>query len=150
MRLAPQRAFKIVDHGGDQTDQRVGVVCRHPVSLVSCAGGFYIQCLASPYDSIEDSAGRLGPAEAFGSVHVVGLNESADLFSQFGGAGEDAAPLGAPLQLAEPGLDRIEPGRSWYITKSQVWRLLGLSMLTPGVLVVFGALVGGVLGGLVG
>ena len=79
---------------------------------MSRAGGFYTQCLKSPFDSIEDSAGRLGPPEGFGSVHVVGLNESSDLFSQFGHAGEDGAPKGAPLQLAEPGLDRIEPGRA--------------------------------------
>ena len=47
----------------------------------------------------------------FGSVHVVGLNEAADFISQFAHAGEDASSEGAPLQLAEPGLDGIEPGR---------------------------------------
>ena len=50
------------------------------------------QCLASPIDGIEDSARRLGPAEGFGSVHVVGFNETADLVSQFAHAGESAAP----------------------------------------------------------
>ena len=73
------------------------------------AGGFLTQCLASPVDGIEDSARRLGPAEGFGSVHVVGFNETADLISQFAHAGESAAPQGAPLQLAEPGLDGVEP-----------------------------------------
>ena len=47
------------------------------------AGGFFTQCFASPFDNIEDSAGRLGPSEGFGRVQVMGLNESADLVSQF-------------------------------------------------------------------
>ena len=41
--------------------------------------------------------------------HIVGLNEAADFISQFAHAGEDPPPEGAPLQLAEPGLDGIEP-----------------------------------------
>ena len=33
-----------------------------------------MQCLTSPFDGTVDSAGRLGPPEGFGSVHVVGLS----------------------------------------------------------------------------
>ena len=50
--------------------------------------------------------------KGFGRVRVVGFSESADLFSQFGHAREDAAPEGTPLQLAEPGFHGIEPGRA--------------------------------------
>ena len=42
----------------------------------------------------------------------MGLNEAADFISQFAHAGEDASSEGAPLQLAEPDLDGIEPGRA--------------------------------------
>ena len=45
-------------------------------------------------------------------MHVVGLDATADLSSQFGHAGESAPSQGAPLQLAEPGLDGVEPGRA--------------------------------------
>ena len=45
-------------------------------------------------------------------VDVVGRNESADLLAQLGDAGEQAAPERAALQLAEPSLDGIEPGRA--------------------------------------
>ena len=76
---------------------------------MSRAGDFLTQCFASSIDSIEDGAGRLGPSERFGRVHVVGLNESADLISQLAHAGEDAPPEGAPLQLSEPSLDGIKP-----------------------------------------
>ena len=59
---------------------------------------------------MEDGAGRLGPPERFGRVHVVRLNEAADFFSQVARADEDASPEGAPFQLSEPGLDGIELG----------------------------------------
>ena len=75
--------------------------------LVTGARCFFTGRLASPFDSIDDSTGRLGPSEGFVSVRVVGLNESADLISQFAHADEDAAPEGAPLQLTEPGLDGL-------------------------------------------
>ena len=56
--------------------------------------------------------GRLGPSEWFGGAGVVRLDEAADGFSQFGHTGEDAASQSAPLQLAEPRLDCIEPRRA--------------------------------------
>ena len=40
------------------------------------------------------------------------LNETADLISRSAHAGESAAPAGAPLHLAEPDLDGIEPRRA--------------------------------------
>ena len=66
--------------------------------------------IGAPVRQHQDGAGRLGPSERFGRVHVVGLYERADFLPQFAHAGEDASPEGAPLQLAEPGLDGIEPG----------------------------------------
>ena len=42
----------------------------------------------------------------------MGLNESPDFISQFAHAGEHPPPEGAPLQLAEPGFDGVEPGRA--------------------------------------
>ena len=45
-------------------------------------------------------------------MHVVRVNESTDFLSQFADAGEHPAPEGAPLQLAEPGFDGVEPGRA--------------------------------------
>ena len=45
-------------------------------------------------------------------MSVVRLDEAANGFSQLGQTGEDATPQGAPLQLPEPGFDRIEPRRA--------------------------------------
>ena len=75
--------------------------------LVSRAGDFLTQCFASSIESIEDSAGRLGPSERFGGVHVVGLNEAVDFISQFAHAGEDPAPESAPDRVSStPGKPR--------------------------------------------